>query len=427
MHVLVIGGGLAGATTAHYLQEAGCEVTLVDRASELAADCSHANGGILHAGHARPWNSPAVAGQLLRWLGRERSPLKVRPGHVPHMLGWGLSFLRHCRRREHERVSALNTRLAVASLDLMAELAEAVGEPRDDWRRGSLKLFRDPRALADARSHAERVATLGVRSQILAPEGVAALEPALAPVAGELAGAIHFPDDGAADARRFVQRLGAAIERRGGCLRLGEAVRRIEASGDGVTGVVTERATLRADRYVVATGVDAPALVRPLGLHLPIEPVKGYSLTLDTGVGEDVPRVPIIDPGHQVVLTALGDRLRITGIAEFAGHDRRVEPRRVETVYEQAMSNLPALQARIDPGSATTWACLRPVSPDGAPILGPTPIGNLFLNTGPGHLGWTYAAATGRLVADWVVGRERPRAPAGVGVEELFMRRFGRR
>ena len=424
MHVLVIGGGLAGVTTAHYLQEAGCSVTLLDQRRELAADCSHANGSILHAGHARPWNSPAVAGQVLRWLGRERSPLKLRPARLPHMLGWGLSFLRYSRRDHHERVTALNTRLAVASLGLMSELAAAACEPTDGWRRGSLKLFRDRRGLAEARADAEAVAAFGVRSDVLDGAGVAALEPALASVADELAGAIHFPDDGAADARRFVQRLGEAVERHGGRLRLGERVERIEGGDDGVTGVVTERATLRADRYVVASGVDAPALVRPLGLRLPIEPVKGYSLTLPVETGADVPAVPIIDPGHQVVLTSLGNRLRMTGIAEFAGHDRSVDPRRTRAVFEQALSNLPGLRARADLASAATWACLRPVSADGAPIIGPTRIDNLFLNTAPGHLGWTLAAATGRIAADYAAGRE-PRLPADVDPADLLVARFG--
>ncbi len=426
MHILVIGGGLAGTTAAHYLLQAGCEVTLVERHADLAAECSRANGSILHAGHARPWNSPAVTGQLLRWLGRERSPLKLRPSRLPRMLGWGVRFLRHCGAREHERVTALNTRLAVESLGLMPELMNAAGEPAYAWRRGSIKLFRERSALAEACAHARRVEGLGVRSEPLSPGTIARLEPALEPIRAELVGGVHFPDDGAADARAFIQGLGRGIEERGARLRLGESVRHLEGGRTGVTGVVTDRETLRADRYLVAAGVDAPALVRPLGVRLPVEPIKGYSLTLPVDRGSDVPRVPIIDPGHQVVLTSLAGRLRLTGIAEFAGHDRRVDPARTRTVFDQALSNLPELRARVDFDAAETWACLRPVSADGAPILGPTRVPNLFLNAGPGHLGWTYAAATARVAADFTAGRT-PRTPHGVELDPLIAARFARR
>lgn len=420
MHVVIIGGGLMGTVTAWFLVEAGHEVTLLDRNPELAAEGSYANGGILHAGHAAPWNSPAVAGQLLRWAGREESPLLLRPGRLPHMTRWGLGFLRHCRARDHEHVKALNTRLALYGRERMAELCAATGIAYDGDQRGSMKIFRNGAAFDTARSAAASIESLGIHSQALDPEGVLELEPALADTRASLVGGIRFPDDESGDACRFVRELGRVLVERGADVRTGEAVQRIEGDRSGVRSVVTDRDVIQADRYVLAAGVDAPALARPLGLRLPIEPAKGYSVTLPVDDGPDVPRMPLIDEAHRVVITRLGGRLRIAGTVEFAGFDREIRRRRVEVVRRQGLSNLPSLAARLDPDESEPWACLRPVSMDGAPILGASPIPNLFLNTAPGHLGWTLAAAAGKVVADQVSDR----APGFDDTRSLTLRRF---
>lgn len=406
MHVIVIGGGLMGTVTAWYLHEAGCEVTLLERHDALAAEGSFANGGILHAGHADPWNTPAVVGRLLRWIGREESPLLLRPSRLPAMTRWGLGFLRYCSARHHARITADNTRLAVYSRSLMEGLRARAGFDYDAGRLGSMKIFRSVEALRQAAAQAEAIRPHGVHSRVLDGGQVLELEPALAGIREHLAGGVHFPDDESGDACRFVRALGRALAERGARVRVGETLQRLEGDGDGIRGVVTEHGTLTADRYVLAAGVDAPRLARPLGLRLPIEPVKGYSATLAVDDGADVPRVPVIDEQHQVVITRLGDRLRVAGTAEFAGHDRSIRPRRVEIVLRQALSNFPSLAGRIDPESVEPWACLRPVSVDGAPILGESGIPGLYLNVGAGHIGWTLAAAAGRLVADVVTGRE---------------------
>lgn len=411
-----------GVASAHYLLEAGHAVTLVERAPELAAEGSHANGGLLHAGHAAPWNSPAVAAELLRSLGREDSRLRLRPGRLPGMARWGLGFLRHCRAHHHDRVHALNTRLALYGRECMAELRAATGIEYDAERRGSLKIFRDGAALEAAAAAAGAIEPLGIRATVLDADAVVALEPALAERRAVLAGGIHFPDDESGDACRFTRALGRRLGERGAQLRLGEGVWRIIGDRGGVHGVVTDHGTITADACVLAAGVDAPALARPLGLRLPIEPVKGYSATLAVDDGPDVPRMPLIDEAHRIVITRLGDRLRLAGTAEFAGFTRDIRPRRVEAVLRQGLSNLPALAARVDPRRAEPWACLRPVTVDGAPILGATPIPGLFLNTGAGHLGWTLAAATGRLVADRVSGRQ-----PDLVEPDLALARFDRR
>ncbi len=416
MRVVIVGGGLVGVTTA----EAGHAVTIVDRRHELAAEGSHANGGILHAGHAEPWNNPAAVAQLARSLVRRDSALRLHPGRLPRMTGWGLRFLWHCRRARREAVTEINTRLAVWSRGLTQELARATGIAFDAAHHGTLKIFRDAERFAHGREAARHIEPLGVRARFLDTDGVAALEPALAAVRGELAGGIHFVDDATGDAAEFTRALGRAVAERGGELRLGETVHGLAGGADGVTGVTTDGGVVRGDRYILANGVDAPALARPLGLRLPIEPVKGYSATLALAPGAEAPRVALIDDARQVVMARLGQRLRVAGVAEFAGMDRDIDPAAAERVMSHALANVPEVDQAVDRSAASTWACLRPVSADGAPILGATRIPNLFLNTGAGHLGWTLATGVSRLVAEAVAG-EAPSLP----LDGVAPQRFG--
>ncbi|PWG65722.1 D-amino acid dehydrogenase [Sediminicurvatus halobius] len=417
MRVLVIGGGVIGTTTAWFLVHDGHEVTLIEREPALAAEGSHANGGMLHASHTEPWNSPAAIRQLLRWLGREDSPLLLRPTQIPRLAGWGLGFLRYSRAHHHARNTQVNARLAVYSLEVMRALRTETGLHYDDSAGGILKIFRSAAELATALRTSELMAALGVDFEQLDTAGVVAREPALSDVRDELCGGLFYPQDEIGDARLFTERLGALAAERGAEIRLGERVQRLERDGDRIGAVVTDQCRHRADAYVLATGAEAPLLARQAGLRLPIRPVKGYSATLDVGGKPGAPSLPIIDDGRKIVMSRLGDRLRIAGTAEFAGYDREIRPQRVQTVIRQGLASFPRLAAAVDPATATPWACLRPMTMDGPPILGATPVRNLFLNTGPGHLGWTFAAGAGRVVADVVQGCEPAISLEGLGLE----------
>ncbi|HKJ95236.1 MAG TPA: D-amino acid dehydrogenase [Gammaproteobacteria bacterium] len=406
LRTLVIGGGVIGATTAYFLSEAGHDVTVVDRGPSLAAECSFANGGMLHASHTEPWNTPEAIGQLLRWIGREDSPLLLRPGQIPNLIGWGLGFLRYSRASHHERNTRVNARLAVYSQQVMDDIRAREDIAYDHQTAGIVKIFRDPAELDAARQASEMIRGTGVDFDMLDTEGVLALEPALEDIRRELVGGVFYPRDESGDCRIFSEELGRLVHRRGADIRLGETVRRLEGDGRGVTGVVTDRGTLTADRYVLAAGVDAPLLVKPLGFRLPIKPVKGYSATLTVAGLPGAPTMPIIDEGRKLVITRLGGRLRVAGTAEFAGYDYTIHRARVEAVLRQALLNLPTLAAEVDVAQAEPWACLRPMTVDGPPLLGASPVSNLFLNTGAGHLGWTFAAGAGRVVADIVSDRE---------------------
>jgi len=417
LRVLVIGGGVIGTTTAWFLHRDGHEVTLLDRERALAAEGSFANGGMLHASHTEPWNTPAAVGQLLRWLGRDDSPLLLRPAQLPRLLFWGLGFLRYSRPHHHARNTRINARLAVYSLEVMRALRAETGLHYEERASGILKIFRDRGELERALYASELMAGLGVTFETLDADGVVAREPALDEVHGELAGGLFYPSDEVGDARRFTERLGALAAEQGVTFRLGESVRRLEREGGRISAVITDRGRLTADAYVLATGAEAPVLARQAGLRLPIRPVKGYSATLDVAGKPGVPELPIIDDGRKIVMSRLGERLRIAGTAEFAGYDRSVRDNRVQAVARQGLASLPRLAACVDVAAATPWACLRPMTVDGPPILGETPLPNLFLNTGPGHLGWTFAAGAGRLVADMVHGREPGIAPEGLTLE----------
>ncbi|HET8701523.1 MAG TPA: D-amino acid dehydrogenase [Nitrococcus sp.] len=420
MKVLVIGGGVIGTTTAWCLRQDGHDVTVLDRADALAAEGSFANGGMLHASHTEPWNSPAAIRQLIRWIGRENSPLLLRPSQLPNLAGWGMGFLRYSRPRHHRRSTRINTRLARYSQRMMQLIREQTGIRYDEAQRGIIKIFRSRRELDEAALVAQLTAELGVRHQILDVSATIALEPALSGIRKELVGAIYYPDDESGDACLFTRRLGEIAVRQGVRLELRTAVQRLELKRGAIHRVVTSRGMHQADCYVLAAGVDAPLLAKPIGLHLPIRPVKGYSASLPVAGCPGVPLVPIIDEQHKVVMTQLGERLRIAGTAEFAGYDYSIRESRVRAIVEQALTNLPQLAGNVDRNAASRWACLRPLTVDGPPILGRTSVPNLFLNVGSGHLGWTFAAGCAQVLADILGGR-----PSAIDLDGLTLARFG--
>lgn len=401
MRVIVIGAGLLGTSTAYFLARRGHEVVVVDRAGAVARETSYANGGIIHASNAAPWNAPGVLGQMLGWIGRRDAPLVVRPSALPGLARWGLQFLRHSRRDRFERSLAANARLAVYSLEVLKRLREQTSLGYLAARTGCLAVFRNEAALSKAVHEASVLAGAGVRSETLDRRALAAREPTLS---GTFAGGLLYPDDESGDAHLFSENLAGLAREDGAEFRLGTTVTRLAGDRGGVSGVETAHGTLRGDAYVLAAGSYSPALAKPLGLRLPIYPVKGYSLTAPVTSPELAPETPIIDADRKIVAATLGDRLRVAGFAEFAGYDTRTDARRTGALRRGLEDLFPDLAAGLDPARIESWAGLRPTTADGRPLLGGTPVGNLFLATGTGHLGWTFAAGAGRAVADTVTG-----------------------
>jgi D-amino-acid dehydrogenase len=419
MKVLVLGGGVIGITTAWFLAQDGHEVSVVEREQGVALGASYANGSMIHSSLVEPWNQPGIAWKLLRWLGRDDAPAVLRPAAIPGMLGWGLSFLRNATPTRRRRHMLINLRLALLSAGLLKEVRRATGIAYDHSERGILKIARDQAGLDEALAEAELLAAQGdLPFRVLDRKGVMAFEPALAEGGDTIRGGLLFPDDESGDCHLFSRRLAQAFERAGGRLRLGCAIERIEAEGDRIEGVIAGGRRLDADAYVLALGWSSPALVRGLGLRLPINPVKGYSLTAQIGGWNDPPRVAVVD--EVIGLVPLGDRIRLAGSAEFTGPDLTINRRRSDYVWQTATRVYPALARHADPDKLERWAGLRPMTPDGPPILGPTRYRNLFLNTGHGHLGWTFACGSAQVVAALIAGRKPP-----IALDGLTLDRFG--
>jgi D-amino-acid dehydrogenase len=421
MRVLVLGGGVIGITTAWFLARDGHEVTVVERDRGVALGTSYANGAMIHTSLVEPWNEPGIALKLLRWIGRDDAPAVLRPAALPAMLGWGLAFLRNATSERHRRHTLVNLRLALLSAKTLKEVRRETGIEHDQREHGILKILREPAALDAGVAHATMLAGEGeVPFRALDRAAVLELEPALAEGGDGIHGGILFPDDESGDCHLFTCKLADAFERAGGTLRLGSAVERIEGEGDRITGLIADGTRLEADAYVLAAGWSSPALGRRLGLRLPVNPVKGYSITAPMGGWNEAPQIAVVDETLKIGIVPLGERLRLAGSAEFTGADLSLNQRRSDYIWQTALKVYPALARHADPSTVERWTGLRPMTPDGPPILGPTRYRNLFLNTGHGHLGWTFACGSAQVIAALLAGQKPP-----IALDGLTLDRFG--
>lgn len=412
MHAVVIGGGLLGLTTAFSLRRHGLSVTLLEQHDAPGQATSFANGGMLHASQANPWNEPGVFWHALKMLGKEDAALLVRYKALPSLLGWGLRFVRHSRPERYLQNFEKNARLAGYSLDCMRELRAAVGSDYDHAARGTLKLFRNAEAVTAARAMCRQLSAWGIRFDAVDAARAVALEPALARIESQIAGGLFFPDDESGDAQRFCALLAAACVARGVRIDYGVKVDRLLRSGDRIEGVLGSRGLQTADAYVLAAGPWSAPLADTIGISLPLRPVKGYSLTLGTGAWAARPTLPVIDDSLHAAVCPLGDRLRVAGTAEFTGFDLRLTPGRINNLFALLTQLYPDFEPHLDRNAAVRWCGLRPMSADGVGLMGRTPLSNLYLNTGHGHLGWTLAAGAGQLVADQIAGQAPALDPA---------------
>ena len=399
MHVMVLGAGVTGITTAWYLLQAGHEVTVLERREGVALETSFANGGQISISHPEPWSSPSAPLIALHSLGRPDAPLRFRLGTDWRRYAWALAFLYECLPRRHMRNAEHIAQLAQRSGRALRALREQNGIEYDHCSRGILHLLRDRASLEAAPARIERLRAWGIRSMLLSPAECRTLEPALDHSPG-LLGAIHAPDDESGDAHRFTRRLAELFVTHGGTLRTGEKVIALETERARVVRVRSMTAdggshAFGADAFVICLGSDSAALVAPLGLRLPIYPVKGYSVTVPVLEPERVPTVSVTDESRRLVCSRLGNRLRLAGTAEVAGYDKRVDPRRVASLCEWIDSFFPGAT---DLSAAEGWAGLRPCTPSYVPLIGATAIDGLWLNTGHGSLGWTLACGSAELL-----------------------------
>jgi D-amino-acid dehydrogenase len=424
VRVVIIGAGLAGLSVAWYLSEGGAKVTVLERNDSPAMETSFANGALLHPSMVEPWNSPGVLRFLLRNIGRNGSPMLLRPTVLPTLLGWGVRFIRASRADRFLATTRKNLILARYSLDLMNDLRNHVGLQYDAYMRGSLQIFRSPQVAQTTVAWVRQLADYGLEYRLLNVEELIALEPALAPIAGSLVGAIHYPRDEGGDAHLYCRALAARLKERGVAICYSIACRSLIREAQHQCSVLdTTGRSWTADAIVLATASASPLLARHLSLELPIRPVKGYSITMPRPSDSVAPYIPVTDPGlHIAVVPVAQDRIRLAGTAEFAGYNREIPAQRINNLLQLLERIYPDYARRLAASDIVPWAGLRPMSADGMPLLGRTPVRNLFLNTGHGQLGWTMAAGSGRLVADEILGRQ-----LAIDIEPYGLARFSRR
>lgn len=421
MHVMVLGAGVVGIACADALADAGFDVTVVDRQPGPGLETSFANAGEVSPGYASPWAGPGVPLKALRWLAMRHRPLVIRPRLDPALWRFGAMLLANCTARRYAVNKARMVRLAEYSRDCLREVRERTGIRYDERMQGTLQLFRTQRQVDASTVDVAVLARSGVAYEVLDRAGCVAAEPALARVAGRIAGGLRLPGDETGDCLMFTQALAARCAARGVRFRYRTRIERLVAEGGRVAGVRVAGSpeALRADAYLLAFGSHTPLLAKPLGIDLPVYPVKGYSITVPIVDDVAAPVSTVLDESFKVAVTRLGSRIRVGGTAELAGYDLRLHAGRRRALEHVVRDLFPDGG---DLARATFWCGLRPMTPDGPPLLGPTRYPNLHLATGHGTLGWTMAAGTGRVVADLLAGR----APE-IDLEGLTLARFATR
>jgi D-amino-acid dehydrogenase len=417
MKVLVLGAGIIGVTTAHYLAAEHHEVTVVDRRIGPALETSFGNAGNVCPSYATPWAAPGMRWKALKWLLQDDAPLRVEWRADAAFLRWCLAWLGNCSARRFERNKPRMQRLSRYSLECLQELRRSTGIAYDETTRGILQLLRTDDELAAVARHTRILERAGIPHKMLDPQGCVEIEPALAHSTVQFAGGLHLPADETGDCNLFAQALAEHASRRGARFRFETTVERLNVEGGRVTGAATSDGMLRADRYVVALGVESVRLLAPHGIRLPIQPVKGYSVTLPVARFERAPLASVMDEHTKVAITRLGNRIRAAGTAELGADTLDAPPDRFRAVLGALRELFPEAA---DFDHVEHWAGLRPMTPDGPPILGATPIPNLFLNVGHGAQGWSMSCGSGRILSRLVIGLKPE-----IDLEGLTLARYG--
>ena len=418
MRVLVLGSGVVGTASAYYLARAGFEVVVVDRQPAVAMETSFANAGQVSPGYASPWAAPGVPLKAMKWLLQRHAPLAIKlTGNIDQYL-WMAQMLRNCTAARYAVNKERMVRLSEYSRDCLDELRAETGIAYEGRQLGTTQLFRTQAQLDAAAKDIAVLERSGVPYELLDRAGIARVEPALAKVSHKLSGALRLPNDQTGDCQLFTTRLAEMARALGVEFRFEQNIQRLEHAGDRIAGVWIDGKLETADRYVLALGSYSPQMLKPLGIRAPVYPLKGYSLTVSISDPAMAPQSTVLDETYKVAITRFDQRIRVGGMAEIAGHDLSLNPRRRETL-EMVVGDLYPQGG--DPSDAVFWTGLRPATPDGTPIIGATPYRNLFLNTGHGTLGWTMACGSGRVLAD-LLASKRPQ----ISTEGLDIFRYGK-
>ncbi|HBR1414391.1 TPA: D-amino acid dehydrogenase [Klebsiella pneumoniae] len=402
MHVIVLGSGIVGVASAWYLAKAGHQVTVIDRQGGPALETSAGNAGQLSYGYAAPWAAPGIPVKAVKWMFQEHAPLAIRPDGSVRQLAWMLQMLRNCDAESYAVNKSRMVRLANYSSQKIKDLRSETDIHYEGRQGGTLQLFRSQKQFDNAYRDMEVLKAAGVPYTLLTASELDQAEPALARVSHKLTGGLQLPDDETGDCQMFTRALTELAKNAGVKFIFNQNIDTLLHSAGKVTGVKCGPSVYQADKYVIALGSYSPSLM-PEGIKIPVYPLKGYSLTIPIENPDMAPASTVLDETYKVAVTRFDDRIRVGGMAEIVGYNTELKQKRRETL-EMVVTDLYPGGGRVE--EATFWTGLRPMTPDGTPIIGRTPLSNLYLNTGHGTLGWTMSCGSGALLADIISGSE---------------------
>ncbi|AQQ31896.1 D-amino acid dehydrogenase [Burkholderia cenocepacia] len=415
MRVVILGSGVVGVASAYYLARAGHEVTVIDREAGPALETSFANAGQISPGYAAPWAAPGVPLKAVKWMFEKHAPLAIRLDGTRFQLQWMVQMLRNCTAERYAVNKGRMVRLAEYSRDCLQALRADTGIQYEGRTGGTLQLFRTQQQLDGAAKDIAVLQEANVPFELLSPAELKHAEPALAAVSHKLTGGLRLPGDETGDCQLFTTRLAALAESLGVKFRYNTPIDALAIAGGKIAGVQCGSETVRADAYVVALGSYSTNFVSNL-MKIPVYPLKGYSITAPIVDAAAAPVSTVLDETYKIAITRFDQRIRVGGMAEIVGFDKTLRAARRETL-EMCVNDL--FPGGGDTSKATFWTGLRPMTPDGTPIVGRTPVSNLFLNTGHGTLGWTMSCGSGQLLADLISGKK----PA-IQADDLSVHRY---
>jgi D-amino-acid dehydrogenase len=402
MRIVILGSGVIGVTSAWYLAKAGHEVTVIDRQPGPALETSFGNAGQISPGYASPWAAPGIPLKALKWMVQRHAPLAFKPDGTLFQLQWMWQMLRNCTPERYAVNKERMVRLAEYSRDCFKLLRAEAGISYEGRQQGTMQLFRTEEQYQNAQKDIQVLQETGVPFELLGREELARAEPALGAVKNKLVGSLRLPNDETGDCRLFTTRLAEMAADLGVKFRYDMPIDRLVVEGDAICGVQCGAEVVTADKYVLALGSYSTALLKPW-IGIPVYPLKGYSITVPIVDASRAPVSTILDESYKIAVTRFDDRIRVGGMAEIAGFDKRLNPRRRETL-EMVVNDL--FPGAGDTALASFWTGLRPMTPDGTPIVGRSPLRNLYLNTGHGTLGWTMSCGSGQLLADLISAKK---------------------
>ncbi|QND45943.1 D-amino acid dehydrogenase (plasmid) [Rhizobium lusitanum] len=416
MKVTILGAGVIGVTTAYQLAKAGHQVTVVDRQAGPALETSFANAGEVSFGYCSPWAAPGIPQKALKWLFMKHAPLILRPKIDAAMLSWLVKMLSNCTSERYAVNKSRMLRLADYSRIALADLRAETGIAYDERMQGTLQLFRTEQQLDASAKDVKALAADGVPYEVLDRDGCIRVEPALSHARDKIVGGLLTPKDETGDCFKFTNALAAKAAELGVQFIYGRTIKELQVEGGQIRGILTDQGPIASDAVVVALGSYSPLLLKQVGIGLPVYPVKGYSLTIPIIDPERAPESTVMDETYKIAITRLGDRIRVGGMAEISGYTNDLGLARRNTLEHSVMDLFPGG----DVSKATFWSGLRPMTPDGTPVIGATKIRGLFLNTGHGTLGWTMSCGSARVISDLVSGHK-----AEIDTADLSVARYG--